>query len=573
MPVNSKNLLLAFLITFAQLLNSAHAGGGPEGVFLVVNPKSEDSLTVANHYQALREIPPGNVFYLPWNPVRKTTRAEKFREAILKPIIEEINSRGLAGQIDVIAYSTHFPFSVDYRQEVKGKKLPPATRKVVSLTGATYLYQFTLSERIELFGLNTNFYCPPLATSLERSQAFQGRIRWQPGGKADAKEGLQYLMCTALGVTYGDGNSVEEILRYLKSAKQADFTQPEANICYMLNGDIRTKIRKATFEPAVLALRSLGKSASVVAGIVPEGRANVIGLSMGSPKPILTGKVGLAPGAIIDNLTSFGGRFDLPLAKRGQTLLAHYLRNGAAGASGTVTEPTANPYKFPNASLHLHYARGCSLAESFYQSVQGPFQLLIVGDPLCQPWAKQAEISVGTELPAVVAGSIELQPSAKPISRSAGDASPAVEMLGYEIYLDGKKLATIAAGRSYSWDTSQTGDGLHRLVVVGIEKTSVQTQSRWSREVMVKNLREAIEMRIPAGTTFGIGETIYLKLDSTSGLKSLVTHNGRTFGTLEQGTGELEIEASQLGRGPVVLQAHTVGSPELRSRPIRIEIE
>lgn len=573
MPVNPRILFLALSITLAQLLNSADAGGGAEGVFLVVNPESEDSLTVANHYQDLREIPPGNVFYLPWNPMRKSSRSENFREEILKPIIEEINTRGLAGQIDTIAYSTHFPFSIDYRQEVKGKKLPPATRKVVSLTGASYLYQFTLSERIELFGHNSNFYCPPLATSLKRSQAFRGHVRWQPGGKADAKQGLQYLLCTALGVTYGDGNSVEEILRYLRSAKQADFTQPEASICYMLNGDIRTKVRKSTFEPAVLALRGMGKSASVVAGIVPEGRTNVIGLSMGSPKPILTGEVGLAPGAIVDNLTSLGGRFDLPLAKRGQTLLAHYLRNGAAGASGTVIEPTANPNKFPNSSLHLHYARGCSLAESFYQSVQGPFQLLIVGDPLCQPWAKQAEISVGTTLPAVVSGKINLQPAAKSANRSATSKASALEMLGYEIYLDGKKLATIAAGKTYSWDTTQTGDGLHRLVVIGIEKSSVQTQSRWSREVMVNNLREAIELRITGGTKFGSGETIRLEVECTSAKKSVITHNGRTLGSLEKGTGELDIAASKLGRGPVMLQARTVDSPEMFSRPIRIEIE
>ncbi|MEQ8838730.1 MAG: hypothetical protein RID07_18140, partial [Lacipirellulaceae bacterium] len=254
-------LVLAAAISVQRL---ALAGGGPENVFLVVNPKSEDSLTVANHYQDLREIPASNVFYLSWNPARKTTRPKNFREEILRPIIDEINERKLGGQIDMVVYSTHYPISIDYRQELKDQKLPKTLRKVVSLTGATYLYQFTLSERIELFGLNTNFYCPSFATSLQQSQSFRGQIHWQPGGKLDAKSGLRYLMCVSLGVTYGGGNDVDEILRYLRLAKQADFTRPKARVCYMLNGDIRTKVRKQTFQPAVNALRKLDLTASVV---------------------------------------------------------------------------------------------------------------------------------------------------------------------------------------------------------------------------------------------------------------------------------------------------------------------
>ena len=77
-----------------------------------------------------------------------------------------------------------------------------------------------------------------------------------------------------------------------------------------------------------------------------------------------------------------------------QTPLSEFLRYGAAGASGTVTEPYAIAEKFPHPMLQVHYARGCTLAEAFYQSVCGPYQLLIVGDPLCRPWANIPKVTV-----------------------------------------------------------------------------------------------------------------------------------------------------------------------------------
>ena len=46
------------VVSFAcGLAGVARAGGGPENVFLVVNPASADSLTVANTFTALRQVP------------------------------------------------------------------------------------------------------------------------------------------------------------------------------------------------------------------------------------------------------------------------------------------------------------------------------------------------------------------------------------------------------------------------------------------------------------------------------------------------------------------------------------
>jgi len=98
----------------------------------------------------------------------------------------------------------------------------------------------------------------------------------------------------------------------------------------------------------------------------------------------------ILPGAFCDHLTSFGG----VMTGTGQTVLSEFIRHGAAGACGTVTEPCNTPVKFPSPFLHVHYASGCTLAEAFYQSVHAPYQQLLIADPLCRPWARAPQFTV-----------------------------------------------------------------------------------------------------------------------------------------------------------------------------------
>src|SRR5439155_20914049 len=104
-----------------------------------------------------------------------------------------------------------------------------------------------------------------------------------------------------------------------------------------------------------------------------------------------------------------GGVFD----NGSQTKLTEFLRYGAAGASGTVAEPLAIWMKFPLPYVHVHYAEGCSLAEAFYQSVFGPYQLLIVGDPLARPFAKFAQVTLAAAK-GPLSGTVTLAADSKP---------------------------------------------------------------------------------------------------------------------------------------------------------------
>ena len=117
-------LFFAFF-TFCTATAPAAAGGGPENLLLVINPKSPDSLKIANHYIHLHQIPPGNVFYLPWDPVVDAASIDDFRSQILGPIIEAIRSRRLSAQIDYVVYSTDFPWAIQLASDFQKFEGPP----------------------------------------------------------------------------------------------------------------------------------------------------------------------------------------------------------------------------------------------------------------------------------------------------------------------------------------------------------------------------------------------------------------------------------------------------------------
>jgi uncharacterized protein (TIGR03790 family) len=98
-------------------------------------------------------------------------------------------------------------------------------------------------------------------------------------------------------------------------------------------------------------------------------------------------------GALADHLTSFGG--DL-LLSGGQMSILDWIHAGATASYGTVTEPTANPYKFPRATvLVAQYFGGNTAVEAYNKSVALPYQGVFVGDPLARPFGTIATVASG----------------------------------------------------------------------------------------------------------------------------------------------------------------------------------
>ena len=597
-------LLVSLLLTLGS--SRAQAGGGPENLFMVVNPKSVDSMTVANNYIKLRDIPSRNVFYLDFNPDLGTVSVKTFREKILIPILNTIKDRGLIGQVDYVVYSTDYPWRISLQFDIqnfldsakesqKDDSQPIVWPKVLtrhgSLTSMTYLYQLVLTKQPIYTGLTANHYMRIMKGEEQTTPTigFSNRLRFDATGKPTKElTGRKYLLSVALGIagTHGRrGNTVNEIIQYLERSVKADATFPQGIIYYDESSDPRSTTRQPLFAAAIRALAKLGVQGEIVYKYPPKGAMNIMGLTLGAASVDLTPWLrGIKPGAICDNLTSSGGIMD---ANASQTPITDFLRAGMAGASGAVVEPFAIPAKFPNPMIHVHYARGCSLAEAFYQSIHGPYQMLIVGEPLCKPWAKiprvsikmsqssQAEKQGATPTPPqtiepnqTISGKITLHPSA--------DQAGGQKTHHFEIYIDGHLVGICLSGGDSPIDSARLGDGYHELRVVAVGPQPVYTRGYKIVPIKTSNHNRTIEVEHTPANEVRIGKSIRVEAKCPGATEIDIEHNGRSVAKIDGEAGQVEIDTEALGKGPVTLQVVGILGSGAKNRvhaePISMEV-
>jgi len=576
---------------------AAFGGGGPENVLLVVNRKSNNSLSIANHYIQLRQIPPGNVLTLPFDPTVEFTDIDTFRAQILQPVLKAIEQRRIDGQIDYIVYSSDFPWGVRLDKDIdkylagaektappegkkpEGEKPPPKpvwpqyATKVGSLSGLTYLWQPVLLGSPLLYtDLRGNWYMRRDVSDQKDAPTlgFQSRMGFGPQGQvlAAGAPGRHYALSVMLGVTSGRGNSPEEVLSYLKRSALADGTHPRGTIYYMENPDIRSKVRAAGFPAAVRALKAEGVAAEILQGVLPGDKDDVQGLMTGTADfNWKSCDSTIRPGAICEHFTSFGGDMR---SGSGQTPLSEFLRYGAAGASGTVIEPFALADKFPAPALHVHYARGCTLAEAFYQSVSGPYQLLIVGDPLCRPWANIPQVKLSGVAPgATVKGKVTLRPTATFEGKSKADH--------FELFVDELRSAACGPEGTLDLDTAPLADGFHELRVVAVEAGLIRSQGRQIVPITTANHGRSIEASAAPQGSVRPERPLVVTAKSPGAMGIAVLHNSHLVGRISGESGRVEINPSVLGCGPVVLRVMGLGDGQpinyVWAEPIQVTIE
>ena len=676
----------------------SRAAAAPEGTALVVNADSWASTYIANEYVRLRGISPWNVVYLSDLTSFEALTVEDFRQKILLPVLQTLESRGLATQIDAILYSADFPTMIDCSADVGQQKISPALTPYGSINGLTYLYQAVQQKSVAALDLGSNFYMRRAALPVEDSawtnadretymravaqvqesgrqaaalrakpdaaeagairekmqetistmenikeqhphaaelaynlgcalaiagrpeeavrslqraadtgwwevrnavqdddltalrgrpdfdkflartreikfepqpaMGFRGAVGWlQSGQPTKPEDGRRYLISTVLACTSGRANSVGEALAGLRRSVSADSTMPRGTIYYMKNPDVRSTTREWGFDAAVENLKALGVQAVVESGVMPENKSDVAGTLIGSAGfswPASRSRI--LPGAICEHLTSYGGAMT---DSGGQTTLAEFIRYGAAGSSGTVSEPFAIQAKFPTPFIHSFYAQGCMLGEAFYQSLSGPYQLLIVGDALCKPWGKRLIVKAGDlRSGETLKGTVKITPRATSPDRVV----PAI----FEMFVDGKRGLICKNGGTFEWDSNSAPDGAHDIAIVASAADSVGTQGRVVIPVEIRNGEDALQVSLAGSRERAWNKPLEITASQPGAKEILLMSNIRVVGRIAGDSGTATIDPRTLGQGPVRLMTLAVrdgsGVRQIVGKPIDLTI-
>lgn len=538
----------------------------PESTVVVVNGASTVSRTIARAWSRMRAIPPDHTIVLDGVPATEgVIPIETFRETILRPLRAWLAAHELAEQTTLITYSVGFPYGVDFGADARGQSLDlkPPISPTASLTAMTYL-----GGHVEEADARSYL-------ALDANPAFAGPSRGRPIGptrRLDPGEGT-FLPAAMLGYVGPNGSTPEQVVSYLERSARVDGSWPNGTIYLLANDDVRANTREPLFADAVQQLRESGFAARVLEkgkdgedGILPRGHDDVLGLVAG-----IAGfdwdKSGstLVPGALAEHLTSFGAHF----GTSGQTKCVRFLEAGAAGTCGTVAEPYAVQPKFPVPHMHLHYLRGASMVEAMYLSIQGPYQTLVLGDPLARPFASMARVElVGPKTGKPWTGTVEL---AADIEVPALTEDPE----SIEAWVDGRMVGRAPVGASIAWDTAAVADGHHELRMIAVGPAPLELRSRSAATAIeVRNHRVEVRAR-PRETDLASGETIRVRITS-KGCRTIEVREGRRVLFEAEGRTSFtaEIPTGGLGTGTVVMRAigRAKDGTEVQGTPFEVEV-
>ena len=392
------------------------------------------------------------------------------------------------------------------------------------------------------------------------TRGFRSNLYWGRNGFPNSPgQGERYVLSTMLSVTHGLGMTESESLKYLTASVAADYSQPQGVFYFSRTSNVRTTTRMASFQPAIEELEKLGFQGEVVETVMPMHKDNVLGATLGVGKlnwGLSRSKI--IPGAIVENLTSFGGIFG---KRNSQTNASHFLKYGASGSSGTVVEPYALQAKFPHPRIHVHYARGCCLAEAFYQSVEGPFQLLVLGDALCRPFETPPVLTVAGDFSRPLSGEVDYSVTAK-------DSPLPVDSV--QIYLDGRLFNQTREFGSMTLDTTQISDGFHELRMVAIGRGPLQSCSTRLFDIEVDNLGQSVSLTCNRKDVPEDGR-LSVSVESVGADSLSIYINTRRLGKKDGERAVFKIDAAQLGRGNVKIQAvAAINGSQVRSRPLEL---
>ncbi|MDD4735261.1 MAG: hypothetical protein PHP44_04050 [Kiritimatiellae bacterium] len=414
---------------------------GPHQVVVVVNRHAPDSQTVADHYVKIRGIPPSHVIAVEvpeksLKPPYAISRDE-FMSAIFTPVEAAIKERNLP-PIYAWIYSVGFP-----------TKVSTGSTDDLSIHGMTFLRGRVPSAS----EVKQGKYASPLFAGPEMPKGTVSAARSFDVSMRGALENYP-IPSMSLGFIGPGGSTLESVLRCLTRGGLSDGSAPGGTVYLIKNSDVRSTARDWQFAPIQGILTKMNIRCQVLTNEI-SGKTDILGLQNGRTHIDAVGYGRYLPGAMAEHLTSFGAGFDDP----GQTHCTDWINAGATASSGTITEPYAIWTKFPAATFYVYYAQGCTVIESFYQSVKCPLQLFMVGDPLASPWRRMFSLTLVSLEDGPLSGMADFFVQVFP-------APPPGAGIRFRAYLDGVPVFQPPMASGISLDTRKVSNGVHRLRVV-----------------------------------------------------------------------------------------------------------
>ena len=386
------------------------AGNSGLNVIVVVNQNSTNSVQLGNDYCEKRGVPPQNLLRMTgWTGSSINWSISDFETYLRNPLLEMIAARNLSHQSSLVLLSMDIPYRI-------------ADASGFNSTTAGLFYGFkpdgpppdpSLPPSCSLPDLSSNSYCYS-----------EWPFMLAPPNTAPTNSFLAMMLT-------GTNLAAAELI--LARGLASDSSFPTQKVYLEKTSDWARNVRFLEFDNASFESRVHGEDSPVRIESDSTAFTNLLGLSTGLANLSLPGEAFVA-GAMADSLTSFGGYI---LENSGQTPLLAFLDAGASGSYGTVVEPCNYLQKFPDPLAYFYQQRGFCLAEAYYQSLQNPYQGLLMGEPLSAPFA----ISGTADWSSLTNNSVVSGEAQMNLSFSSGTADRALDQV--DLFVDATFLTTL----------------------------------------------------------------------------------------------------------------------------------
>jgi len=357
-------------------------GQSAANVAVVINEASPASRQIGEYYVQKRAVPEANVIRLRASTDENITRAA-YASTIEQPIAAALSRQGLQDRVLYLVLTKGVPL------------------RIAGTTGNDGTMASVDSELALLYRRMTGRTVSP-AGRINNPYYLAGRV------VGDARP-FSHREHDVFLVTRLDAFTVEEVLalidRGLNPASWGRFVLDQ-------RGDTKSATGDGWLTEAAKRLNAMNVSDRVTLEetLLPvRDVENVIGYYSWGSNDLWNQqrrfRIGFVPGALAATLVSTDGRtFEAPpdewkpsanwtdkdkwFAGSPQSLIADLIREGATGVAGNVAEPMMASTLRPDV-LFPAYMAGFNLVESFYLALPHlSWQSVVVGDPLCRPFAR-----------------------------------------------------------------------------------------------------------------------------------------------------------------------------------------